>query len=341
VSEHARVDLTLAARVPDGPSWQSVLEGMRSAGLGAVEVVPEGAKSDRASLREVLAAAAALDLPVVARPRPDDLVRELEARADRESEAAISAWAATRPPALEATAVSRLVEACRATGARVHVHPLSCAEALDAVSAGRFEGLSLTAGTCPHYLEFTIDDLEARGTALMSDPILRTAADRERLWQALGSGEIDAVASDHDPARWPGERSTGSPWVDRPGLPGVELLLPYLYSEGHVHGRLTLERLVQVVATGPALALGLSRRKGRIAPGLDADFVVLDEDVEWEVQAAGLHGLQRTTPLEGRTLKGRVRATYVRGRCVFNRDPDGSETFGAAGTGRVIASPQS
>ena len=144
------------------------------------------------------------------------------------------------------------------------------------------------------------------------------------------------MASDHDPARWPDERSTGSPWTDRPGLSGVELLLPFLMTATNRSDGLSLERVVRLTSFIPASILGLSHRKGRLAPGLDADFAVLDEAVEWTVHARSLHGLQRTTPFEGRRLVGRVRATYLRGHCIFRRDPDGAETVGPSGTGRLV-----
>jgi dihydroorotase-like cyclic amidohydrolase len=273
---------------------------------------------------------------VIARPRPVDLVRSLDERARRDDGEPLARWATARTPGLEATAVTRLIEACRATGTRVHVHALSAAESLDVLSAARLEGLPVTGATCPHYLEFTLEDLLERGAELLTDPVLRSDADRERLWQGLASAELDAVASDHDPSRWPDERTTGSPWTDRPGLSVVELSLPYLLTVG-LHGdRLTLERLVRITSFLPATILGLSHRKGRLAPGLDADFAVLDDVADWTVHAGSLHGLQRSTPFEGRRFTARVRATYLRGRCIYRLDTDGAETVGPPGTGRLM-----
>jgi allantoinase len=332
----ARVDMVLATHPPHGPDWRRRLETRQRAGAGLMEVVPRARDIDGRGLRELLAGAATLDLPVVARPRPVDLVQALDERARNGVGDPLVRWAGARPAALEATAATRLVEACRSTRSRVHVHAVSCAEALDVLSAARLEGLPLTTATCPHYLEYTLDDLVDRGSDLLTDPVLRSAEDRERLWQGVASGEVDAVASDHDPSRWPEERSTGSPWQDRPGLSGVELLLPLLITAARRDRRLTLERLVRLTSFVPATTLGLSHRKGRLAPGLDADFTVVAEDEEWTVHAATLHGLQRTTPFEGRRLVGRVRATYLRGRCVFRLDPDGTETIGATGTGRLL-----
>jgi len=112
---------------------------------------------------------------------------------------------------------------------------------------------------------------------------------------------------------------------------GVELLLPFLYSEGVGRGRITLERLVEVTATAPAELLGIGHLKGRIAPGHHADLAVIDETARWTVRAAELHNKNRYTPLEGRELTGRVRETWVRGRRVFWRDGGGEGFATAAG----------
>ena len=101
-------------------------------------------------------------------------------------------------------------------------------------------------------------------------------------------------------------------------------------------GRLTLERLTEVAASAPARFFGVEQVKGRIAAGLDADLVVLDEDETWTVRAADLHNMNRYSPFEGHSLTGRVRATYVRGEPVYVRAADGSETFGATGYGRRV-----
>jgi dihydroorotase-like cyclic amidohydrolase len=196
--------------------------------------------------------------------------------------------------------------------------------------------LPVSAETCPHYLEFTVEDLESMGSLLKTAPVVKSAADRARLWQGLAEGELAFVATDHAPGQWPDEKRTGSIWTDYGGVPGVELLLPYLYSEGVCRGRLSLERLTEVAAAEPARFFGIGQRKGSLRPGLDADFAVLDEAETWTVRASALHNLNRYTPLEGRHLTGRVRATYLRGRCVFQRRPDGEEMFAPAGMGEFV-----
>jgi dihydroorotase-like cyclic amidohydrolase len=162
---------------------------------------------------------------------------------------------------------------------------------------------------------------------------VKTAADRDRLWAGVANGEIQHVATDHAAGEWPAEKQTGSIWTDYGGVPGVELLLPYLYSEGYRKGRISLGRLLEVVCEAPAAFFGIENRKGRLAPGYDADLAVIDENDSWTVRAADLHNLNRYTPLEGKTLSGRVTGAFVRGTRVYGLGSDGGRSFGPAGGG--------
>jgi allantoinase len=345
IAPKAHVDFMLwggvSANLLDQPGWPGRLEGLAAAGVAAIKVYllsgmasfPHLAPDQ---LREVLAEAQRLGLPVGVHAEDADTVRDAEARTRGRGLDSPRAYADSRPAAAELEAVDRLVAACRETGARAHVVHLASGEALDRISAARREGCPISAETCPHFLEFTVDDLESMGSLLKTAPVVKSAADRARLWRGLAEGDLAFVATDHAPGQWPQEKRTGSIWTDYGGVPGVELLLPYLHSEGVRRGRLTLERLVQVLSSEPAAFFGVGRRKGALSPGLDADFVVLDEAEEWTVRASELHNLNRYTPLEGRRLTGRVRATYLRGRCVFERRDDGAVTFAPAGAGEFV-----
>ncbi|MGD8439526.1 MAG: amidohydrolase family protein, partial [Holophagae bacterium] len=233
-------------------------------------------------------------------------------------------------------AVRRIVELCRDTGCRTHIVHLASGAALDLIARARRDGAPISAETCPHYLQFTMDDLSRQGSLLKTAPVVKTADDRDRLWTGAADGDIEVIATDHAPAQWPEEKNTGSIWTDYGGVPGVETLLPYLHSEGVVAGRLTLERLTELTAANPARLFGVDHRKGALAEGMDADFVVFDDDVHWKVSRSKLHNLNRYTPFEGVELIGRVRATYVRGTPVFERTADGRELFAAAGIGRWV-----
>jgi allantoinase len=321
--------------------WRKHLADLVDAGVAAIKVyMLSGMDTFRdlttTEVREVLTQTHRLGIPVGVHAEDRSIVDELTERAKGRGDDSPAAYAAARPAAAEATAVMAAVEAVRATGARVHIVHLASGEALDVVSAARFEDLPISAETCPHYLQFTTEDFQQMGSLLKTAPVVKHEDDRQRLWQGLASGELSFVATDHAAGRWPEEKETGSIWTDYGGVPGVELLLPHLWSEGVVAGRITLQRLTELLASEPARFFGVDHRKGWLRPGCDADFVVFDEGARWTVRAAALHNLNRYTPFENFELTGRVRATYVRGQCAFERRPEGTEFFCPAGTGEWV-----
>lgn len=331
----------VSANAMDEPDWQENLEGLVTEGVSSIKVyMLSGMDTFRdlseSQIKEVLRETRRLGIPVGVHAEDREMVQKLEARLREEGRDEPLDYAASRPEQVELSAMKALRGLCRETGAQIHVVHLASGAALDVMTAARNEGLPMTAETCPHYLEFIAEDLDTQGALLKTAPVVKSPSDRSRLWEGLASGELEYVATDHAPGQWPQEKETGSIWTDYGGVPGVELSLPFLYSEGVRKGRLSLQRLTEITSSAPARFFGIDGRKGRIAPGYDADFVVLDENEAWTVRAADLHNLNRYTPLEGKTLKGRVRATILRGESVYARAPDGSERFGKAGFGQWV-----
>jgi allantoinase len=329
----------LSANVMSEPGWRDTLGALIAEGVAAIKVYMLSGMDTfrdltRPQLADLFREARRLGIPVGVHAEDRQMVLEIETRLRAEGRNLPLDYAASRPDAVEVSAAETIRELCRETGARVHIVHLASGRALDVVAAAREEGLALSAETCPHYLEFTEEDLERQGALLKTAPVVKSASDRDRLWRGLASGELEYVATDHAAGQWPEEKQTGSIWTDYGGVPGVELSLPCLYSEGVRKGRLTLERLTEITSSAPARFFGIEDRKGRIAPGFDADFAVLDENETWTVRSADLHNLNRYTPLEGRTLTGRVRATILRGETVYARGRAGTEFFGKAGYGR-------
>ncbi len=321
--------------------WQDKVTALADAGVGAIKVyLLSGMESFRdvggEALHEILSHTSRLGIPVGVHAEDRSIVQRLTRRAHDEHQDSPAAYAASRPSEAEVAAVATCIEACRATGARVHIVHLASGEALDLIGAARREDLPISAETCPHYLEFTVEDFERIGSILKTAPVVKTAADRDRLWQGLANGEVSFVATDHAAGQWPEEKQTASIWSDYGGIPGVELMLPYLFSEGVRGRRITLEHLTRISASEPARFLGIDHRKGKICAGYDADFVVFDERCRWTVSAADLHNLNRYTPLEGRELTGRVQSTFVRGRKVFTLAKAGEAEFGDAGYGQWV-----
>lgn len=345
IEPKARVDFVLWGGVSDNalldPDWRRNLQDIAFDGVGSIKVYMLSGMDTfrdlgRDQLAEVLTETARLGIPIGVHAEDRELVGEITERLQAEGRDGPLAYAASRPPEAEISAVRTMCELSVETGARVHIVHLATGRALDIVTAYRNEGAAVSAETCPQYLAFTAQDLEAQGALLKTAPVVKSASDRDRLWRGLASGEIEYVATDHAAGQWPDEKHTGSIWSDYGGVPLVEHSLPFLLSEGVQAGRLTLERLTEITASAPALFFGIETRKGRLKAGLDADFAVVDADETWTVHAENMHTLNRYTPFEGREFTGRVRATYVRGEPVYTREDDGTETFGAVGFGQRV-----
>jgi dihydropyrimidinase len=245
--------------------------------------------------------------------------------------------AETRPAVLEAEATARACRLAELAGTRLYMVHVTCREALAEVARARHRGQSVLAETGTHYLLFTAADLDREeafdGARWVLSPGLRTAEDQFALWQALGDGKLDTVASDHCP--WMlAQKRLGLKRFDLipNGIPGVEERLPFLYTYGVELGGLSLEQLVALTSTNPARIFGLYPHKGRIAPGADADLVVWDPAGSAAWTALAHHCGCDHSPYEGMTVHGRTRHVLVRGRPVVR---DG-EFVGEAGYGRFV-----
>jgi dihydropyrimidinase len=244
--------------------------------------------------------------------------------------------ASSRPPYVEAEATGRAIALARAVDAPLYVVHLSCAEALAHVRAARAEGRPVFAETCPHYL--TLTDERYAGSAEVAaryviSPPLRGAGQPEALWRGLDDGDLSVVATDHVPDRVAVEKQSWRESFDRisNGGPGIETLLSLVYSEGVARGRISLERMVDLLATTPARLFGL-RAKGAIEVGRDADLVLFDPTARRTLRAADLHHTSDYTPYEGFEVTGSVRSTIVRGALVIR---DGA-FVGRRGHGRFV-----
>jgi dihydropyrimidinase len=245
--------------------------------------------------------------------------------------------ATSRPGYVEAVATARAMAFGRQSGAPVHVVHLSSADALHETRRGRADGVRVSVETCPHYLVLTeaeYDDPDPVACArFMIAPPLRAPSDRDALWAGLADGSIDMVVSDHVPDRVSVEKAQAARGVPfnriSNGAPGIGTLLTLLYSEGVARGRLTVERMVDLLATTPARRFGLAG-KGALEVGRDADLVLFDPGARRTVRAQDLHQSSDYTPFEGVAVSGAVRDVFVRGAPVVRR----GSFIGTRGAGR-------
>jgi dihydropyrimidinase len=251
--------------------------------------------------------------------------------------------AATRSTEAEEVATHRVMAFARAADVPVHVVHLSSRAALEHVREAKDRGVRAHAETCPHYLALTdaryrASDLASVAAFVISPP-LRPQSDQDALWAGLAGGALDIIATDHVPDRMAVEKAEamrGAPFnAISNGAPGIETLLAIAHSEGVAKGRLTIERMVDLLATTPARLFGLER-KGALEPGRDADLVLFDPAARRTIRAADLHHTSDYTPYEGLEVAGAVRSVFVRGRPVIR---DG-EFVGQRGAGRFVGRTQ-
>jgi dihydropyrimidinase len=261
------------------------------------------------------------------------VIDHLVARHLAEGKTAPRFHAQSRPPLAEAEATHRALALAKMADAPVYSVHLSCGDALRHVREAKAEGLPAFAETCPHYLTLSDDRYDAsndQAARYVISPPLRPASHQAALWTALARGDLDLVATDHVPDRIAIEKHRGEVPFDKigNGAPGIETLLTLVYSEGVAKGRLTIERMVDVIATTPARLFGLTR-KGAIEIGKDADLVIFDPDARRMITQRSLHHATDFTPYEGFEVRGAITHTILRGRVIVR---DGA-FVGARGAG--------
>jgi allantoinase len=286
-------------------------------------------KADDLTLYEGMCRAAALGLPVAIHAENDAITAELAERARRAGRVAVRDFLSSRPAFAELEAVGRAIALAEASGCALHVVHVSTGRAVAQIAAAHARGIDVSCETAPHYLVLTDEDAELLGPVAKCAPPLRSADEREALWQALADGSLPMVASDHSPAPW--SLKDGADWFAAwGGISGCQTMLALLLDQGYRARGLPLALIAQATSGYVARRFRLPG-KGRLEPGADADIVLVDLDGQTKVSADGLHYRHRHSPFVGRTLRGRVVRTLVRGRSVF---ADGR--FDGASNGRLL-----
>jgi len=240
----------------------------------------------------------------------------------------------SRPVAAEEVAIRAAAGLAAKTGAALYFVHLSSRVALAALAEAKSQGLRVYGETRPLYLYLTRERFERPDAALwVGQPPLREREDVDAIWDALRGGLLDTVGTDHYPHKRAAKLAPDLAF-DRvpPGVANLETLLPMLYSEGVRRGRLTVERMVDVLATSPARIAGL-RGKGEIAIRNDADIVVFDPDRTRTIRASEMHSACDYDPYEGWEVTGWPAVTLLRGEVAYAE----GEILARPGQGRMVA----
>jgi carbamoyl-phosphate synthase/aspartate carbamoyltransferase/dihydroorotase len=234
------------------------------------------------------------------------------------------AWqsATDKPVAVhaEGATVEALLTLVRELRVRVHFCHISSADEIALLRSAKQDGLPISVGVTPHHLYLTAADAARLGPYGLVKPALKTEADQAALWAGIGDGTVDVVESDHAPHTRAEKGSASPPY----GLPGLETTLPLLLLATR-EGRITVERLIDLVSVGPRRIFGLQ------APA-ETD-TLLDPEATWVVTDADLLTSPGWSPFHGMRVWGRVREVRIRGVVAF----DGERVLAAPGGGRDLA----
>jgi allantoinase len=241
-------------------------------------------------------------------------------------------YLASRPDAAEVEAIELLSRLADEFESPIHVVHLASAAALPLLAGARARGLPITVETCTHYLWFAAEEIPDGATEHKCAPPIRRAENREALWNALESGTIDMVTTDHSPCipsmkqsrTLAGEGRWDCAWG---GISTMGLALPVLWTAMHKRG-IEIEKIGRWMGTAPAKLAGLTGHKGAIAVGADADFAIFDPDAEWTVSHEDLHFRHKLSSYLGAKLRGRVKETWLRGERVYSDRRFAAEAHG-------------
>lgn len=260
----------------------------------------------------------------------DEVIEYLRAKHAAEPDLVYHSW--TRPDFSEEISVHEAVTLARETRSRLYVVHLTTRKALNVIRQAQAQGVAVRTETCPHYLTFT-DEVykEDRGILYTITPPLRPPGNREALWVGLQDGSISVVSSDHNALGADIKRSRPH-WLDvPPGLGGSEMVLTFLHSEGVARGRISPERMVELLSANPAKLFGVPA-KGAVRVGYDADLVVFDPAVTRTVHHEDLATPGGFTIFEGMEMIGWPTHTISQGEVIV----ENRQFVGQPGRGRFI-----
>lgn len=275
-------------------------------------------------IEEVFERIAAADAVAVVHTEDDSVCTRRTERAREAGRAEPTDYPASRPPHAEAMAADDALRLARAADTKYYGFHTSCRAAADVIDEFREDGSRVRAETCPHYLVLDQEAYAEQGLRPTMAPPLRTADDQSAMFEYLRTGTLSVVSTDH--VAFTAEQKAADAWWNGEfGINGLQHSLSLVHDEAVVERGFSYPALVRSLSTAPAETFGFER-KGRIAPGMDADIVVFDPDETYTVSATENASAADYSVYDGRALTGRVKRTYLRGDLV-------------AADGEVVADP--
>lgn len=332
--EKSRVDFALFGAITEENIRTGDIEVLADRGAAAFKTFMATSfgpllMDDKGELLTAFEEVAETGRPIYIHAEDEEYLEEFGERAVESDLEGMEEFFASRPPIAETTAVSEVIDIVRQTGAETIIAHVTTSEALSRIADARAEGLPIHAEVTPYHLRVDEELLKDVGTRGIGTPPVRSPANREGLWNHLNTGSVDLIGSDHAPHTL--EEKDRDPLEVAPGMPQLETALPVLLDAVNT-GDTALSQVVERYAARPAMVHGLYPRKGTLRVGADADFVVVDTDTEWTVDADAFESKGKYSPFDGWTLTAKPVYTYQRGR----RVAEDMETVAAPGDGHHL-----
>src|SRR5688572_14979100 len=292
---------------------------------------------DDETLFKTMEVAAETGALVMVHAENGDAIDVLVKRALAEGKTEPKYHALTRPPETEGEATNRAIQLARVAGAPLYVVHVSCKEAVDPIARAREQGWDVWGETCTQYffIDYTyLEQPDFEGAKYVYTPPPRAIENQEVLWHAVRSDILSAISTDHCAFLWDGQKSLGRDDFSKipNGGPGLENRLHMIHEFGVRTGRLSLNRMVELLATNPAKLFGLYPRKGTIAPGSDADIVIFDPEKRHLIPAADQHSKVDYNLYEGTEVTGSPETVLLRGNVLV----ENGELVAEPGVGEFV-----
>jgi dihydropyrimidinase len=246
--------------------------------------------------------------------------------------------ALTRPPEAEGEATNRAIQLAHVAGAPLYVVHVTCREAVEPIARAREAGWNVWGETCTQYFFNSLDDISKpnfEGAKYVYSPPVRDKSNWDYLWNAVRTDALSAISTDHCAFTWDGQKTLGKDDFSKipNGGPGLEDRIKMIHEFGVRGGRISLNRMVELLSTNPAKLFGLYPRKGTIAVGSDADIVVFDPERKQTITAANSHSKTDYNLYEGTEVTGVPELVMLRGQVLVEND----ELVAQPGVGQFVA----
>ncbi len=284
---------------------------------------------DDEALLNAFKAISKVKVPIAVHAEDKSTIEKRKSRLLKQGRKDLEAFLEAHPPQAEERAIKRVTELAKNSGAHIHVCHVSSTLGLKAVLYAKRLKCSVSCELTPHHLLLTTRHLKKYGNLALEIPPLRTRRDVDSLWRTLQQGFIDTIGSDHAPHSFE-EKNAESVWDVKPGIVGLETMLPLLLTEVN-SGRLTIDQLVSLTCKNPAEIFHLDCR-GRLEQGSFADITVVDLKKRHRIDASNFYSKAKFSPFDGWRIRGKPVNTFVNGQLVM----DDGEIVAKPRTGRIL-----